>query len=232
MRFAIYIPGNTLADEQKLVAVGLPHLARGCAGIGTPVGPDGKTGVVFYWEQAGNPRSIIQYLPDSQEWIPAVASGELAAGRYWVGFTKGQMPTPQDLRIGAFKGREIVLGDGHAWCIPAAGLLPQKCEATANGWEFKIRDQFAAYWEESCTWYLNLITLGLNEDGSSSIDATCCDYLMRALGMNYLLTPEVVSRLELFGTDTIGPALKATVDWITIREEAAQKKTDDTPRVI
>ena len=232
MRFLIYIPGDGTSSEQKLVDVGLPTLAQGCSAIATPAGPDGKPGVVFSWPTS-DPRSTMGYLPDIQEWIPAEAVGDLAEKRYWVGFVKGLLPTPQELSRpmlleGDDDSRGTVLGDGRKWVIPAAGMLPKRSRYTSKGWGWEVVKQFEAYWDESCQWYLELATKVLSDDRKTTVSADCCDYLTRALSLNYMVTPEVVSHLGLFNTLTIGPALKATIQGIAVRDEAAQKKTDDT----
>lgn len=229
MRFAIYIPGNGIVDEKKLRDVGLPLLASGVSGIPTPAGPDGKQGVVFSWPTS-DPRSTIAYMPDLQTWIPATAAGTLATGRYWVGFTNGSPPTPSDLAWNQqHNGKRLVLGDGQSWLIPEAGNLPRDCKRSDDGkWTYEINEKFREYWEESCQWYLDLIDCVVREDGLLEIAASCCDYLVKALSLNYRITPEVVSHLNLFNTLTIGPALRITISGITIREELDQKKTDDT----
>ena len=230
MRFLIYIPGDGTSDEQKLVSAGLPALASGCSAIATPAGPDGKPGVVFSWPTS-DPRSTMGYLPVIQEWIPAEAVGDLPEKRYWVGFVKGALPTPHDLaHLNQLDGDQVTLGDGRAWKMPAAAMLPKTSRYTSAGWGWKIQEGYEAYWDESCQWYLDLITKQM-DDGQTTVAANCCEYLTRALSMNYRLTPEVVSHLGLFNTRTIGPALLATVHGITIREEKAQKKTDDIPLV-
>ena len=232
MRFLIYIPGDDRTDTAKLAAVGLASLTDGCSMIGTPSGPDGKPGVVFSWPTS-DPRSLMGYRAEIQEWIPAEAAGDYPEKRYWVGFVKGLPPTPQDLAKslileGDDDSRGTLLGDGNMWVIPAAGMLPKRSRYTSKGWGWEVIQQFEAYWNESCKWYLELSTKQMDENRKMTVGADCCEYLTRALSLNYMLTPEVVSHLGLFNTLTIGPALKATIHGITIRQEADQKKTVDT----
>lgn len=231
MRFLIYIPGDGMANEHKLIDAGLPLLARGCAGIATSAGPDGKAGVVFSWPTA-DPRTTMGYLPDIQEWIPAVPSGDLPAKRYWVGLVKDALPGPGDLAVAQqFEGDLVTLGDGQTWKMPAAAQLPKKCRLADNGsWMFFVQDEFVAYWDESCQWYADLATRTIAEVAAFAIevDASCCEYLARALSLNYRLTPEVISHLELFDSLNIGRAIQATIHGITLREEITQKKTDET----
>lgn len=233
MRFAIYIPGDGKIDEQKLRDVGLPLLAAGCSGIPTTSGPDGKPGVVFSWP-TNDPRSTIAYLPDNQTWIPATVSDDRPANRYWVGFTNNAPPTPGDLAWGQqFSGSEVKLGDGNMWLIPEAGMLTKSCRLNDDGsWGYYVAQKFQAYWDESCQWFQLLTGAMLDGEDRLSVPASCCDYLCRALSINYRLTPEVVSHLSLFNTNTIIPALSVTVSGITINEELLQKKTVDTPPAI
>jgi len=231
MRFLIYIPnveGDVTPQDEKLSKVGLAALSQGCATIATAAGPDGKPGVVFSWPTS-DPRSTMGYLPDAQEWIPAEAIGDYAAKRYWVGFVIGSMPTPRDLaHPQMLEGDEVALGDGRMWIIPAAATLPKTSRYIGGHWGWVVQSEFESYWNESSQWYFDLVTREL-EDGQTTVSADCCDYLTRALGMNYRLTHEVVSHLGLFNTRTIGPALLATVHGLTLREEVAQKKTEDIP---
>lgn len=228
-RFLIYIPGDDKANPAKLDAVGLSHLKPRANFLPASSGPDGKPGVVISWPT--DPAGLMGYLPNDQEWTPADADGDRPAGRYWIGFVKGRPPRATELEWPVqVDGQLVKLGDGWSWRMPAAGKLPKNCRRGADGkWGFIVRDQFAQFWEESYRWYIALGEMVLTGNGTYQVDASCCDYLTRALGMNYMLTPEVVSRLELFGTDTILDSLLATVDGQSVRdEEESQKKTDDT----
>lgn len=233
-RFFIYIPGDDRADPRKLDAVGLKHLKAGANFIPAPEGPDGKRGVVISWPHNSN--GPVAFMSQQQEWFPSDADGTLAAGRYWIGFTKGALPTPVDLvRDAQFNGSLVTLGDGFQWRIPAAGMLPKKSQRDSSGtWSFVVRQQFAQYWQDSCEWRTVLACIFANSgeaiaERMISVNANCCDYLTRALSINYLIVPEIVSRLELFGTDTILPALLATVDGAVINEQEFQKKTEQPP---
>lgn len=231
MRFLIFIPGDQLPNEQKLVTVGLPHLVRGASSMATGAGPDGKPGVVFSWPTA-DPRTVVGYLPDQQEWIPAVTRDDQAAGRYWVGFSKASPPTAKDLaRTSQFEGSRVVLGDGSEWLLPAAGRLPQDAKLDPDGvWAFEIQQRFQKHWDDSCAWFWDL-AVKASEGDSISLSGESVEYLIRALTLNYMLTPEVASHLKLFNSQNMIPALQATVDGIRIAEEADQKKTADTPPV-
>lgn len=227
MRFAIYIPGDDLPDEQKLVFVGLPHLARNAAGIGTGEGPDGKPGIVFSWPDPKNPRSTMPYLPNQQEWIPAVERDGLPARRYWVGFDKLSPPTPSDLAWARqMEGGPVVMGDGRMWNIPAAGKLPKDYVLQENGMPAEVvQDRFVKFWERSQEWYDWMV--GIDYDKPDiEWNADVWRFIEDALSLNYMLTPEVISWLRLVNTDSRGRAVLAAMGGLQIRDDLeAQKKS-------
>ncbi len=224
MRFAIYIPGDDINNEQKLVAVGLSHLVSGAMGLGASPGPDGKRGIVFSWPQDGSP---VGYFPDRQKWIPAKPKGDLQAARYWVGFGS-TIPTPFELEWPKrFGGYWVELGDGNQWCIPSAGELPQVLRMGDDGRaKREVRKQYESYFNDSVKWFADFITRDFSEL-TQEFDTEVFCYIERALSLNYRLTPEVVSELELLGTDNILTCLRASVDGIQIAEELVshQKKS-------
>lgn len=228
MRFAIYIPGDGRAAVDKLTEVGLGHLRGNAAGISTPVGPDNGPGVVFSWP-TNDPRSVIAYLPDSQEWIPAVQSGDLPAGRYWVGFTKQSMPTPQDLAwANQFEGGGVVLGDRYEWMIPAAGMLPKDVVLQPDGRPVEeVQLQYRDFWEMSQPWFEWMASLDFDNPPTVDWCSEAWALILRAIGMNYMITPEVVSHLRLINSSTRANVMVAIMGGMQITDEmAAQKKTE------
>lgn len=230
MRFAIYIPGDSVANEQKLTSVGLGHLARGCSCTPAPVGPDGKGGVVFSWP-TNDPRSVLSYLPGQQEWIPAVAHGDQLAARYWVGFINGARPTPKDLQYATqFDGGYVVMGDGRQWNIPAAGMLPKDVVLEADGRPVEqVQAAFVEFWEQSQHWFDWLMECDF-DNPEAEWDVRIWELLERALCMNYMLTREVISHLRLITTLTRATAVLAVMGGLQIRDNLlAQKKTEPEP---
>jgi hypothetical protein len=226
MRFAIYIPGDDICNpEAKLTAVGLAQFIPEAAGMGTSNGPDKRPGIVFSWPHGRV--GPIGYMPNRQTWIPALENGELAAGRYWVGFTNDSPPTPDELAWPRrFGGYSLPLGDGNAWAIPSAGMLPRSLKTSAGGRvERVVRKEFRQYFDDSVKWFADLIQRDFSEL-DQKFDSEIIDYLGRALSLNYRLTPEVISELELFNTENIVLCLRASIDGLKIAEEIeAQKKT-------
>lgn len=227
MRFLIYIPnvpGDVTPNDEKLVKVGLSALSQGCATIATPAGPDGKPGVVFSWPTS-DPRSTMGYLPDSQEWIPAVERDGLAVGRYWVGFNKLSPPTPADLAWARqMEGGPVVMGDGRLWKIPAAGMLPKDYVLKSNGMPVEeVQSRFIKFWERSQEWYDWMV--GLDYDKPDiEWNAEVWRFIEDALSLNYMLTPEVVSWLRLINTDSRGRAMLAAMGGLQIRDDLESQK--------
>lgn len=228
MRFAIYIPGDDINNEQKLVAVGLSHLVSGAMGLGASPGPDGKRGIVFSWPQDGSP---VGYFPDRQKWIPAYQDGDRTAGRYWVGFSNSSPPTPRDLAWRKqFDGHDVVLGDGNTWKIPCSGMLPQTLRMGRDGRSYyEIREQYQSYFNESAEWMKRLATQeteGLVRELSTDI----FKFVEKAISLNYMVTTEVVSELALIGSDNLKQILFAIFDQCSFVDpselEAAQKKSE------
>lgn len=229
MRFLIYIPQARGASA--LTHAGLAHLRPDAAEIEADPGPDGNRGMVFSWPTNDVPP--MGYIPEQQEWIPAMSTDALPSHRYWVGFTKGCPPQPYELAWPRrFRGSYVTLGDGNNWSIPAAGLLPQAMNMnTDHRPVWSVRKEFQEYFDESAQWFPKLIEIAVNAEPGIEVefDGTVFDYLARGLGMNYRLTPEVVSHLALFGTDNLIECLRASLDHLAISTEVESKKKDQQP---
>lgn len=226
MRFLIYIPNARGASA--LAHVGLAHMIPDAAEIEADPGPDGKRGVVLSWPT--NEVPPLGYIPEQQEWIPAMSTDSLPSHRYWVGFIKDHPPRPHELAWNRrFEGSYIGLGDGNNWLIPAAGLLPQSMQMGSDHRPvWSVREEFKDYFDESAKWFPQLISIAMNAEAGVRIDfdVSVFDYLARGLGLNYRLTPEVVSHLKLLGTDNLITCLRASLDGLAIAEEVESKKKD------
>jgi len=230
MRFLIYIPsieGDITPKDEKLSKVGLSALSQGCATIATAAGPDGKPGVVFSWPDPRDPRSTQGYLPDIQEWIPAVERDGMAARRYWVGFNKLSPPTPAELQWSRqMEGGSVVMGDGKAWNIPAAGMLPKDYVLQENGMPVEVvQSRFTEFWERSQAWYDWMVGLDIDKP-EIEWNVEVWRFIEDALSLNYMITPEVVSSLRLINSDSRGQAMLAAMGGMQIRDDQeAQKKS-------
>ncbi len=217
--FRIFIPNLTTANPEHLHRIGLGHLVPGATFLTGEL--NGIRGSFLSWAE-DDPRCE----PVLYDWTPAYATEFLAEGRYSVGLKLTERPLPHELAWPKrFGGYLVTLGDGNQWCIPAAGMLPQSVKMRPDGSSSRqVRSEFKQYFDDSVKWFSDFISRDF-EDLNQTFDAEIFNYLARALGLNYRLTPEVISELELFGTENLVTCLRASIDGLAIAEEIeAQKK--------
>lgn len=209
MHFQIFIPGVCGSSPEHLVQVGLEALTTRAQFLDVVTGPDKQPGVLVGWI-GGRTRSI-GYHADRQTWVPAIAHNGLAPGRYWFGTWNEAPPTPEDLqREYPYPGATVKLGDGRNWLLPRAHELPSDMVRADDGtWRFEVQRRFYAFWLESLDWHRRLMELG---SGGSVRMVEVAEFVERALGINYRMTPEVVNHLRLFtsrDSGTVAQALEA-----------------------
>lgn len=222
--FRVFLPGATTADPNRLKRVGLEHLIPGAVFLLNQQLND-VNGAIVSWNNEDPGLSV-----DGFSWIPAYASGDLPEGRYLVGLPI-ESPRPDELEWPKmFGGYLVTLGDGNSWCIPSAGMLPQTVKMRSNGQASRqVRKEFQKYFDDSVKWFADFISRDF-DDVNQTFDSEIFNYLARALMLNYRLTPEVISELELFGTENLVTCLRVSVDGLKIAEEInemAQKKSSD-----
>lgn len=125
----VYIPGG--GGRQDFQRLGLESLLdKGMTALPFEIhrGPDGGGGSLIGFDSAEFPRDTpTVYDEKTQEWLPAATDGELACGRYWIGYVKGKKPRPEELqRRSLFDGEPVELGDHAVWVIPVADYLPRR----------------------------------------------------------------------------------------------------------
>lgn len=205
MHYQIFIPGVRCADPQHLVDVGLGDLV-GEATFLESEGPEQTTGVIVGWPKPG--QAQMGYQPQSQIWRPAVARGDLPAGRYYVGLWAGALPTPQDLRRRYPQpGVHVTLGDGQQWLLPRAKQLNAEMILADDGtWKFEPQRQYHAFWLAYCEWEDFFIQA---PTGSTFSFTEAADFVLSALRINYRVVPELVNELRLFTKENVRSALYA-----------------------
>lgn len=207
-RFQIFIPTEDTAQlnaERLLISVGLSDLIAGAAPERSH-GPEEQKGVVISWPTVGD--SHTGYKPEQQKWIPAVQYGDLEPKRYWVGIWNEKLPTPKDLqRHKQHPGRAVALGDGHEWVLTMASELPADLILAPDGtWQFEVQKQFHDLHSHASKWH-QMIT---NSDGNASAEYDdIVKFIVPMLGLNYFLTPEIVSELRILNKETSVKCLHA-----------------------
>lgn len=206
MHFQIYIPGVRGCDPQHLEEVGLATLAASANFVGCDKGPDGQSGSVIFWKHTA--KGTIGYLPEKQDWLPAIADAGRPAGRYWIGFTQGADPTPEDLqRPYRHVGELLTFGDGQGWMLPQLYKLPHDMIRVDDGtWKFELQRQFHDLWLEARQVQP---VLQATEIWTRDLFATLAEFVLHVLQLNYRLTPEVVNRLRLFTAGDSGTVVLA-----------------------
>lgn len=238
MHFQIYIPSSSLpspgsvqSPPETLALVGLADLAANASVQSVVSGPkvdgvDLGPGQVFTWDLRSS-----TYFGENADWVPAVPSGDLPEKRYWVGIHRNSRPTPAELqKPNLFHGPRVTLGDGNLWTVPAGGRLPHVYKLNGSGkYQSQIREEFRAFFEKTWEWYKKLLEIDPEQE-TVSVTADWCQYCVEALSMNYRLVPELVSYLELIGSENLWSIAIGTVEGLEIREvsDDLQKKREQT----
>lgn len=223
MHFRVFLPKIKTADSENLRRVGLGHLIPGAVFLQSAVNE--VPGYVVSWRDEDLDCDVTQY-----DWLPAIARDGLDEGRYLVGLRQGLPPLPHELKWPRqFSGYLVPLGDGNEWCIPAAGELPQSVKMRPDGSSSRqVRREFKQYFDDSVKWFADFISRDFGEL-NQTFDGEIFNYLARALMLNYRLTPEVISELELFGSENLVTCLRASIDGLKIVEEIANQKKSGSP---
>lgn len=193
MHFLIYLPKSKAAPED-LANVGLGDLVAEALTVDCRFGPDRTAGTLFGWRPKSG-QLLIDFRPDAQTWLPAVAFEELPAARYWVGLWNDSPPTPGDLqRAYPFAGDRIDLGDGHKWIIPTCEKLPaDMIRADDGSWRFVVQRRFHDF-----TLLARAMADRIHTHHEWPWWEEMADLVDAAIRLNYRLTPEVTSYLRLW----------------------------------
>jgi hypothetical protein len=245
--YQIYIPNVTGPLVDHLVAAGLGDILdpnNPPAGTLAPQGPDGASGMVFYWSPPPRPPG---YRPEQQVWTACKARKDLHAGRVWLGRSGGQKsevgdqksdlrPPISDLdpasiaRRTQLPGIPVRLADGQEWLVPTALRLPKRWTLGDDG-EGKpaVQDRYRAFYsrcETMFNWFRNY--------SPGEHDVTIpggFSLAVEALSLNYRLNADLIDWLGLFTDAALVAVLGATFEWETLKEIEHQKKTADSPIV-
>lgn len=217
MHFQLFIPNRRAANPQHLIDVGLADFVPGAEFLDSR-GPDdaqgsAQSGVLVAWRKPG--ATELGYRPDQQEWKPAIPTNALAAGRYWIGFWKDSLPTPDDLRRPyCHRGTELELGDGQAWTFPHPQKLPRDVILEDDGsHRYELQRRFHDYGLEVERWQAHFAGKDTTFFYRDAIDT-----VLNALRLNYRLTPEVQNALRLLNTDNLERAILAITGLLSFLE--------------
>lgn len=238
--FAIYIPGRHRNDNAILHEVGAgwsldPSVTAMFVDVEN--GPDEGMGKLVYFDSRRrmSPYQVVTVDRASQVWAPAAPSGDLEAGRYWLGLPKDRKPTPDDLqRETVIDGLPVTLCDKQQWVVPIADYFPQRL--TLNRQTGKQEPQpFAAHLpfiQRTNEIFRHLIGDEFQERVKEELKVVIPDglsYAAQALEQNYRVNLDLVDMLEVIG-EFEAVKIAAVATGLELLEVAdAQKKT---PRLL
>jgi len=214
MSLLIYVPGVQGADPEHVTRAGLPGLIGPNAPSLVPrevlAGPDNGRGMLYTWRA-----DPVAYQPDEQEWFAA------PGGAYWLGRWKGRPIAPADLaRPKQYAGPLVELRDGQAWQIPVAFQLVQILgEWTPGEMELRPTEEFRAYWDQAGEWVALFERMARDPAARHTFQFQAAwTFACRGLAINYLLTPAIVTWLELIDTALLQPIIQAAIETEAWRE--------------
>ncbi len=185
-----------------------------------PKGPEGRRGLLGFWlsaEMAG----LAGFNAAQQRWLKV--PGEQGPP-LWLGTWNDHPLRPRDIqRLKTFEpSLPAVLEDGNAWQIPVAKWLPHRWGQNDAGQFVRTpAAEFAEFCREAEVVYQYFVS---RRDDAPMIIECQWSYVCRALALNYLLEPRIISALGLVGDRSGGRILAATVEMTLIEAVEDEKK--------
>ncbi len=214
MHFAIWIPFGDAEDQAsrdhagRLVRAGLSTLAADFDVVKKAVPGGSGQGFLYTWRRPGTaPGNPLQL-----SWQDSLN------GLYRIGVGPC-LPSELQRNI-TLPGKTLVLGDNQLWLIPVPERLPLTVLMTAQGLRFEpvhIYQGLAVDREfllEANRWRQEIIN-GITEAKFDSLYEFC----IRALLVNYRLTPEVINHLQLFHTENITDVFLTIIGGYDLRQK-------------
>ena len=209
MHYQIFLP-DTKDNEapDRLAAVGLSDHIPGASHLLSERGPSGENaiavGTICAWRKPGDGADHC-YNAERQTWVPAAKSADGETGRYWVGFDNASPPRPSELqRHYPYAGRVMELG-GQRWTIPEPQELPHDLKLADDGsLRFEVQRRFHDWFNECSDWIRRIVD---HDESKGMSYPQMWDFIIKALRLNYRITPEVVSHLALFDQNNIMEAV-------------------------
>ncbi len=220
-RFIYFVatPKTTFPEDNRK-AVGLGYAFDEGAEVSqceTYRGPDGEHGLLLV-QGAG----FISYDKRSQVWTKS------ANGKYWIGMTSAEPPTPADLaRPEMIGGHAVKLADGHDWVVPLARILPsgtalpESLVMDKDGqWTTRPKARFA----QICADAADIWAIAYEDSEDTISCAREVEIATRALALNYRVGAAELSMLEAYDTARIGHVLTALIDMPSIKKKLGSER--------
>lgn len=226
---AVFVPGNCTRNKSALIPLGLGALLDERVSVSTQdgPGPNGLEGVHFRFAHDHEPGYMSRPIGLKAHWVPLVKSGDLPAGRAFIGWHDDDPPGPSDLaRRKLEPGKPLRLHDGYDWLIPIAKQLPHVLRRDAEGKAVgsvitRYRDFYATALS-AVNWFTEV------GDGKVAVDMDLAlPFAFDTLAINYRIVPEIVEELGLIRSDLLFEFPRIVIEWDAL-VATLQKKTADT----
>lgn len=176
--------------------IGLEDHIAGCDAlpVSAEESPCDKAGILFAWRSPKDNQIIVKM--SEQEWMKSAAG-------YWVGVWKDNLPTEEQLRRTYMqKGQWIELRGGK-WKLPTPATIDKDLALNDDGtWKYVPIRELSWYSEECEKRYADFEFGEVDENGKMAMRLVyhpleVVNLIVRALRINYRITPEVVHLMRL-----------------------------------
>lgn len=212
-------------------------------------GPDNTSGVwVTVWPETGSSPKPLGFFPDRQTWTKVREATESSPAIY-VGHTKGQKPTPEDLTNGNphnLPGSPLRLCDQNTWNVPeirepvhGGDLLPTPVQHTGlpklvrRGLDGRlinpVKEEFAAIWEASGRWFDIWCELHFTDRDSFNSEAAL-EYCMRVLQLRYRICDLTNDAFGLLDTSNFQDIIATSIGWAPVLQLLEERLDMDTEK--
>lgn len=193
----VFIENEVANGDPKDVVfkkLGLEDHIAGCDAL--PVSdeesPCDKAGILFAWRSPKDNQIIVKKA--EQQWMKSAAG-------YWVGVWKENLPTESQLRRAYMQKGQWIELKGERWKLPTPATVDKDLALTDDGtWKYvPIRE--LSWYSEECEKRQSDFMVE-EEDGKMSMRVSynpleVINLIIRALRINYRITPEVVHMMRL-----------------------------------
>ena len=195
------------SKEEVFKQVELEDHIGGCTAmqLAPEESPSGEGGFLYAWTSKGDDQIIV--VKEKQTWKKSHLG-------YWVGVWNDKLPTESQLRRPYMQPGIWIPGliDGQAWKMPTPDTLNPRMALDDDGtWKFVPMREYAWYTEEIQKRRAEMEVVEENGEtfwryNVNPIQDICL--LIRALRINYRVTPEVCDIAGMFTRDSVNAAYK------------------------
>ena len=211
-----YVSGRSTVTHDLLSELQLdyivPHDKSLPDYVPTARGCDERSGIYFAYITTGK---LPDFTADENEWKQIKES-------VWVGCNTKDIPSPETLeRSNPHRGHKVVLSDGNEWMVPVVRYLEGESPLPSmlqynnesKKWENSgLRRQYKDIFERACDLWDEFIKAKNVED---IIIKDGYELASDALALNYRISRDEISVMQLFDTVSAQDACLAVVDYPT-----------------